>query len=195
LQKRQKRSLKFAKYLVESNAEIRLDLGCGPSARRGFIGIDISPGTDIQWDLKRGIPFKDNTVLEISSDHFFEHLELPVVVEILRECHRVLVPEGTLDFTVPHFDPYIEAYLSKNFNFLKEKIFDIPAEREALYSTCFDRIAWLLHRSGEHKAFFDKESILAKVKLAGFVNVSTRETDPSKDRNYRFSSINIVAIK
>lgn len=186
---------KYIEYLAKSNADIRIDLGCGLLRRPGFIGIDISLGADIQWDIRRGLPFKDNAVLEIRSDHFFEHLELPIVVEALRECYRVLVPGGILDFTVPHIDPYIEAYLNKDFNYLKEKICDITHEQEALYGTCFDRIAWLLHRSGEHKALFDKESILAKVKLAGFENVTTREFSPAKDRNYRFSSIYIVAIK
>ncbi len=190
-----KRRQQYVKYLAKSDADIKLDLGCGLSRRPGFIGIDISLGADIQWDIRCGLPFKDNTVLEIRSDHFFEHLELSVVVKVLRECRRVLVACGVLDFTVPHIDPYIEAYLHKNFNYLKEKICDIPLEQEALYGTCFDLIVWLLYRSGEHKALFDKESILAKVKLAGFENVTTREFDPAKDGNYRFSSIYIVAIK
>ncbi len=42
---------------------------------------------------------------------------------------------------------------------------------------------------------FDTESILAKVRLAGFTSVTTREYDSTRDVNQRFSSIYVVAIK
>jgi len=176
------------------NYPIKLDLGCGSSKREGFIGIDLSSEADIQWDLTQSLPFEDETVSVIRSDHFFEHIEQSDLIYLLKECKRVLVPGGILDFSVPHIDPYIEAYLSKDFDFLKEKITDIPNRDEELYNTCFDRILWLLYRNGEHKSMFDKDSIVAKVKLAGFSTVTTREYDPEND-NYRFSSVYVVAIK
>lgn len=185
---------KIRKYTLY-NYPIKLDLGCGSSKREGFIGIDLSPEADIQWDLTQGLPFEDETVSVIRSDHFFEHLELTDLIKLLKECRRVLIPGGTLDFSVPHLDPYLAAYLSKNYNFLRDKINDVPDGEEILYNTCFDRISWLLLRNGEHKSMFDKDSIIAKVKLAGFNIVTTREYDPKKDINPRFSSIYVVAIK
>lgn len=195
-QKTMKRhGIERAKQLVSTMGELRLDLGCGSFKRVGFVGIDLSPRADIQWDIRWGLPCEDNSVSDIRSDHFFEHLELTDLVDVLRECRRVLVPGGVLDFTVPHFDPYLEAYLHKDFDYLKERICDVPQGQETLYGTSFDRVAWLLYRSGEHKSLFDKESIVAKVKLAGFENVTTREFDPAKDTNPRFSSVYVVAIK
>lgn len=193
--KRKRLGIERAKNFAKTVGELRLDLGCGSFKRPGFVGVDLSPHADIQWDIQLGLPFEDNSITEIRSDHFFEHLELPCVVEILRQCHRVLVPDGVLDFTVPHLDPYLEAYLNKDLEFFKEKIFDIPKGQEGLYETCFDRLAWLLCRSGEHKSLFDKESILQKVKLAGFTNVTTRKFDERRDTNFRYSSIYVVAMK
>lgn len=181
--------------LVKSEQKIRLDLGCGASKREGFIGLDLHPEADIQWNITQGLPFADNTVLEIRSDHFFEHLELPEVVKIFQECYRVLIPDGILDFTVPHFDPYLDAYLKKDYDFLQDKIDDIPQGQQDLYNTCFDRIVWLLHRAGEHKSLFDEDSLLAKLKLAGFKDIKTREFDSKYDTNFRFSSIYVVAVK
>jgi len=134
-------------------------------------------------------------VAEIRSDHCFEHLELPIVLDVLRECHRVLVPGGALDFTVPHIDPYLEAYQRRDFGFLRDKIVDVPSQQSELYGTCFDLIAWLLLRSGEHKSLFDRDSIVAKVRLAGFEDVQTRGYDPARDGDPRFSSVYVVAIK
>jgi predicted SAM-dependent methyltransferase len=190
-----RQGIKKAKIIASTFGELKLELGCGSFKRQGFIGIDLLPGVDIQWDIRWGIPFEDESVTEIKSDHFFEHLELSDLIKVLRECRRVLVAGGVLNFTVPHLDPYLEAYRSKNYNYLKEKIYDIPQGMEDLYNTCFDRIAWVLFRSGEHKSSFDKESILAKVKLAGFENITLKELDPIKDMNQRFSSINLVVVK
>lgn len=78
---------------------------------------------------------------------------------------------------------------------MRQKIYDVPVGEEALYGTCFHRVAWLLHRSGEHKSLFDKESIIAKVRLSGFEYVTTRGHDPIADADARFSSVHMVAKK
>lgn len=184
-----------ADRLSSTAAPIKLDLGCGATAKPGFIGIDLLRTADICWDLRWGLPFSDNKIAEIRSDHFLEHLSLSLVVNVLSECRRVLRSGGVLDFTIPHLDPYLDAYLRRDFDFLREKIYDVPKNQEALYNTSFDRIAWLLYRNGEHKSLFDKESILAKVRLAGFSKVYDREFDTTKDINQRFSSIYVVAVK
>lgn len=184
-----------AEQLVYSSSVLRLDLGSGGIKRPGFIRLDLCSGVELQWDLKWGIPFPDESVVEIRSDHFFEHLELIQVVDIFRECWRVLVSGGLLDFTVPHIDPYLDAYLHKDLQFFLDRINDIPPEQKEIYSTCFDRLVWLLCRAGEHKSVFDSESIVAKLALAGFTDIRKREYDPLRDCNPRFSSIYVVARK
>lgn len=197
LSRKRKNTLKkIAQYISERGiGNCRLDLGCGIIKRPGFLGIDINSQADIQWDLRAGIPFPDCSVAEIRSDHFFEHLNLPFVVTTFKECNRVLIPGGIFDFTVPHFDAYLDAYLRKDFEFLKKHIYDIPNGQEDYYNTCFDRISWLLLRGGEHTSLFDKQSLFAKLELAGFSRVSTREHDDKRDINRRFSSIYMEAIK
>lgn len=189
------RGLKYAKRLTRARTEIRLDLGSGSLKRTGFVGVDLDKEADLQWNILLGLPFENNSVIKICSDHFFEHLELSDVVKVFSECRRVLVPGGVLDFSVPHLDPYVDAYLRRDFNFLKERITDIPEGQEDLYGTCFDRLSWLLHRSGEHKSMFDRDSIIAKLRIAGFMKARIREFDPSIDYNCRFSSIYVVAVK
>jgi len=184
-----------ARYFLEHNQPLKLDIGCGDRARNGFVGLDMNSHSDICWDLTWGLPFPDNKVSEIRSDHCLEHMALCDVKKVLTECCRVLEPGAVLDFTVPHFDPYLDAYMKKDFQFLKEKIYDVPLNQEELYNTCLDRIAWLLNRNGEHKSIFDRESIIAKVKLAGFSHISTREHDPARDADCRYSSIYVVAVK
>ena len=174
---------------------IKLDLGSGDFHRKGFIGIDLSHKADIPWDLGWGIPFRENTVDIIRSDHFFEHLDIDNLIFVLKECHRVLKPKGVLDITVPHIDPYIEAYLKKDLIFLKSKINDIPIKYENILATPFDIIMWLLYRNGDHKVFFDRDSIVHKLKISGFKIIKERRKNKKIDRNIRYSSIYITAIK
>lgn len=185
---------RIARDFAASGA-LRLDLGCGMHARKGHLGVDLSSGADLYWDLTAGLPFEDATVDEIRSDHCFEHISLPKVVDVLRACHRVLKPGGVLDFTVPHIDPYLDLYARGDDEALKRLIFDVPTGTEELYATGFDRIAWLLGRDGDHRSLFDRASIVHKVRLAGFENVSTREFDAERDVNKRFSSVYVVAVR
>lgn len=55
-----------------------------------------------EWYANSPIPEPDNSVGLIHAYHFFEHLNFPTVQFVLRECHRVLLPEGVLQIVVPH---------------------------------------------------------------------------------------------
>jgi len=71
----------------------------------------------------------------------------------------------------------------------------VPEGQENLHSTCSDRVSWFLLRAGEHKSMFDQESILAKVRMAGFSEVSMRSYDCGRDGVFRVSSIHVVAMR
>jgi predicted SAM-dependent methyltransferase len=81
----------------------RLNLGCGPYKREGFINIDLNPlwEPDMVRDLKRGLPFDSNSVQQINAHHLLEHLDFEHLFFVLEECHRVLVDGGILDIVVP----------------------------------------------------------------------------------------------
>jgi len=84
--------------------KVKLDIGCGNNKKKGFIGMDIitSSDIDIVGDVgKYGIPLKDNSVDEIFSFHFLEHVE--DVMTIVEEIHRVLKIGGIVEIVVPHF--------------------------------------------------------------------------------------------
>lgn len=89
---------------------LKLNLGCGPTRREGFLGVDIGnyPEVDIRQDALeylRSLP--DQSVTEVYSSHFLEHLDPEVFLELLRQVYRVLIPGGQTRFIVPHFsNPY-----------------------------------------------------------------------------------------
>ena len=70
---------------------VRIDLGCGSAKREGFTGLDFVdlPGVDHVLDLTRDrFPFEDQSVDEVFSAHFLEHIASPnhVFTEIGRVC-------------------------------------------------------------------------------------------------------------
>ncbi|MDG6220673.1 MAG: methyltransferase domain-containing protein, partial [Candidatus Thermoplasmatota archaeon] len=68
------------------------------------LGLDIlqSENVDIVCDIeKNGIPLDKETVEEIFSFHFLEHVN--DVMAVMREFHRVLEIGGKAEIVVPHF--------------------------------------------------------------------------------------------
>lgn len=91
---------------TKKNEKIKLNLGCGLKKLDGYINIDnrsiVEP--DELWDLRRGLWYDDNSVDEIRAFDILEHLEMPKAVNLLREIHRVLKPNGELIIFVPSTD-------------------------------------------------------------------------------------------
>lgn len=87
---------------------IRLNLGVGRRPRDGYYGLDRieMPGVDLVADLDEPLTeLPDSSVEAVYSHHTFEHVVnfLP----LLKEIHRVVVPDGRVEVVVPHFsNPY-----------------------------------------------------------------------------------------
>ena len=82
---------------------MKLNLGAGSTLRLGFMNIDIRPlpGVDIVRDVLRGIPFSNESVDEVYSENFLEHIPQTECIWIMNEIHRVLCPGGTARHLVP----------------------------------------------------------------------------------------------
>jgi len=55
---------------------MKADLGCGHNKKPGFVGVDIRPDLkpDIVHDLTQSIPFEPDSLDEVYSSHFVEHI-------------------------------------------------------------------------------------------------------------------------
>ena len=84
---------------------INLNLACGNTRMTGFIGVDITPGerVDVVHDLKKPLPWKDETVSIIFASHIIEHFWYHELDTILKDWCRVLKPKGKLDIWTPNF--------------------------------------------------------------------------------------------
>lgn len=85
---------------------LKLDLGCGQNVKEGYTGVDIAKvkGVGVVHDLTvTPWPFEDNSVDDIHSAHFFEHLTGVQRISFMEECWRILKPKTQMVIIVPHW--------------------------------------------------------------------------------------------
>lgn len=92
----------------QNGQPVKVELGCGPYKKPGYIGIDHLPleGVDYVANLEEGLTFiPDNSLDEITSSHVLEHIQN--FEPLLRDIHRILKPGGKCTIVVPYFsNPY-----------------------------------------------------------------------------------------
>lgn len=92
---------------TSSGEALKIDLGCGQRPREGFKGADLFPGADFPMDLLVfPWPWADNSVDELSSSHFVEHIPMTgtpdLLIQFMNEAHRVLKPGGIFEIRHPY---------------------------------------------------------------------------------------------
>lgn len=117
---------------------MKIDIGCGRFKKDGFIGIDILsvPGVDYVAGLrKERLPFGDNSVDEVFTHRFLEHLGIGDVVRMAEEIHRVC-PEGTkVEIHVPHFSSFSNFYEFHKTSFRYNSFAEFIDEEKEMFTS------------------------------------------------------------
>jgi predicted SAM-dependent methyltransferase len=180
--------------VLKERSEIFVELGAGDKKGvGGWVTVDISSNCDIFWDLRKGLPFPDESISKIYSSHFLEHLSFEEGQKILEECRRVLIQGGTFSICVPNARLFIEAYLNSD-SLDKNQFF---AHKPAYNNTTkIDYVNYIAYMAGHHKYMFDEENLPYILKSSGFRNARLRLFDPHLDLKQRdFESIYAEAEK
>ena len=78
---------------------MKLDIGCGRNKKKGFLGVDINKGKDVDFimDVCK-LDFEDNSIEEVFSRRCIQHVEDDK--KALSEIFRVLKPGGVFTLVV-----------------------------------------------------------------------------------------------
>lgn len=193
----------------------RLNLGCGPNAPVGWLNVDgswnawfahhsllrkilemvriINPtNRGAQWnvkplvhDLRKPLPFKDDTFLGIYASHVLEHLYLVEAQQLLSECRRIVKPGGIIRIVVPDLRVLVSNYVqgkNENHGSALKKIHAADQLNEKMHfrssvppggNPIFKFYAiWKDFHS--HKWMYDSDSLIHYMQLAGIQEVSER---------------------
>jgi len=117
-----------------------------------------------QVDITKGIPKPDNSVDIILASHLLEHLDRPQGQSFIKECFRVLKPDGVLRLAIPDSRIICRAYLERKF--MEYRHFNIGVEKAS------DEAEALFHLLiAGHKTIYDFDSIKKILEQTEFTEV------------------------
>jgi predicted SAM-dependent methyltransferase len=186
----------------------RVNAGCGYNPTPGWINLDVnsSPGTHY-WDCRRGLPFSENAVAAIFSEHMFEHFDLDTEAKpFLQECRRCLRPGGVIRLVVPDAGAYLGSYGQSWESFARIRplycVENRWKDKWEVYSTQMQLINYVFRQDYEHKYAYDEETLILILRNAGFSNIVRQsygislDSEMAPDREDRSSeSLYVEAVK
>lgn len=93
----------------------------------------------ILWDLRKGIPFAEDTFDVVYHSHLLEHINKDDALAFLKECYRVLKTGGILRVVVPDLQKIIIRYISAVAGIKDGNLEAIDEHKAATYEL-FDQI-------------------------------------------------------
>jgi predicted SAM-dependent methyltransferase len=183
---------------LRSARDLRVNIGCGPYALPGWVNLDAArtEGVDVVWDLRRGLPFADESCAAVFGEHVIEHVPRGDAEKLLRECRRALKEGGVLRLSTPDAGRYLRSYAGDG-EFLRHPAFTLPAE------TRMDRVNHMMRESGQHLWAYDAESLLLLLRQVGFSDAVEQKFGESLEPSMRgidaearaFESLYVEAVK
>ncbi|WP_234300753.1 class I SAM-dependent methyltransferase [Sphaerospermopsis aphanizomenoides] len=95
------------------NFKKKLNLGCGSRLNPEWTNINFVSTAEgvIAHNLRQGIPFPDESFDVVYHSHLLEHFHKSEAEPFIKECYRVLRPQGILRVVVPDLEQIARMYL------------------------------------------------------------------------------------
>lgn len=152
-------------------------------------------------DLRKGIPFPDDSFDVVYHSHVLEHIDREYAVSLPRECRRVLKPGGVMRVVVPDMETIARAYCT-TLDQLDGGCAEAEVERERLVNDLLEQMVRSegagtsaqrplvrfvermvrgdAGKSGElHRWMYDRYSLSNLLHAAGFERIVTQQADTS----------------
>lgn len=170
------RNMPIPSDYVNGDGKVKLHVGSSLTMfHHGWTNIDVIDAEQfaktynynfVRHDVRLGLPeYKTGSVDLIFSAHFLEHLAYREGLAFLRECRRVLKPDGAMRIVVPDALALMTAYKSEGgFNLSQ---YDEINEGCANAKEPAAKLWSLLHEG--HQACYDQEMLMSVLDDSGFV--------------------------
>lgn len=160
--------------LRRSASNSRLNLGCGPDRRPGWVNADLGLTGDLHLDVTRRFPFADGTFALIYSEHLLEHLSQAGAVNCAREAFRVLQPGGTLRLSTPDLAYFVTMYQAPPEQSLPHRELNAEVSPWKYSPGAVATAAQMLNdafRLWGHRHLWDEADLRALLQEAGFRDI------------------------
>jgi predicted SAM-dependent methyltransferase len=175
---------------MNKNAVRKLQVGTGPNFLQGWINTDLIPTKNkLYMDASKKFPFEVATFDYIFSEHLLEHLSYDQGINFIRECRRVLKPEGMIRIATPDLNFLIALY-NEEKNDAQRQYIDWAVKASAKPHPSDDpvRAVFIINnfvRSWGHKFIYDYNSLAYILAQEGFRDITKCNVGESADSNLR----------
>lgn len=175
-------------YLREEKMP-RLHIGCGAFPIEGWLNVDKSIQLKMvsYMDASQIFPFADKSFCYIFAEHLFEHLDLEGALNMLKECHRVLRPQGVLRLSMPDLNFLIDLYLHPEMEihrkYIDWSVRNFMPEIVKLYPDGNFLAMYVLnnfYRAWGHQLIYDEQGIVQLLSKCSFDNIYFCQPGESK---------------
>jgi predicted SAM-dependent methyltransferase len=143
---------------------LRVQIAGGLDKQSGWINVDAATSADVRLDLRKGLPFADGSVALIFCEHFLDHLAYPHASRrVLRECVRVLEPNGRLRLVLHDAERIARAFADRDADFFRDAVAPGIPIAEA--------VNLLFRFDGFHQFLYDFPVLESHLLEAGFAEV------------------------
>jgi predicted SAM-dependent methyltransferase len=153
--------------------EIRcLHIGAGGNVLPGWLNTDLEPQTPeiVYLDVSDPLPFPDNTLDFVFTEHLIEHLPHELAAYHLRECCRALKPDGRVRVSTPDLQFLIDIYTRSDHTETQAR-YVRRILQNAYPNTGFYDGAFVLNHFVKywgHQFIYDEKTLPDAIRRAGF---------------------------
>jgi predicted SAM-dependent methyltransferase len=173
------------------HAVVKLNIGCGPAIKPGWLNVDIDPRLEgaIYMDATQPMMLRDASVDFAYCEHMIEHVTLDDAIAMLRELHRVLKPSGMLRIATPEMDKIVGLKnggldaRQEDYVRLSNTQFGSEFERSSPQNSCY-AINRTFHEWG-HQFIYDRATLVSVLSHTGFHDVRFCEIGQSAIAEFR----------
>lgn len=166
--------------LSKHKTKVMLNVGCGTDYKKEWINIDNNTDNnieklDLNWDMRKPLPFEADSVDFIFNEHFFEHLSVEEGQTAMKDLLRILKPGGVMRIAMPDLESVVDHYLNVPLN--KD-----PVIKQFNMDYIQTRAEWMnmSFRWWGHEWLYDWEELERRLRQAGFTKMKRCKLRKSK---------------
>jgi predicted SAM-dependent methyltransferase len=177
------RKAKIRSYFETAQSK-KVHLGASRNHLPGWLNTDSVPtdGGVIYLDVTKPFPLRDDSVDYIFAEHLIEHVDYDGGQLMLRECWRVLKPDGRIRIATPDLEVLIGLHG-------REKTHGQQRYVEWMISRCLPKVedckdVFVINnafRAWGHRFLYDRETLFVTMSGAGFRDIALRQPGKSAD--------------
>lgn len=165
---------------------VKLQIGCGWNMLPDWLNTDADIDS-CKWgatflDAGKPFPLPDACMDYVFSEHLFEHLTYSQALNMLRECHRVLKPNGVIRIATPNLLFLLDLYQNPEKPINKRYVewsANGGGKTEKLPPTPV-YIINKFHTHWGHQIVYDPDTLTELLRQNGFENICQCEIGQSK---------------